>query len=130
MFAADRSVIVSLNQANGIIELFKSRNLGVVIDVYHVWWDPAVYTEIARASGHILDFHVNDWIVPLPDRLNGRGMMGDGVIAIRRLREAVTQAGYVGPEKTHDRNWLRIVGCTTCGECGGEGSIVGRPKVC
>ena len=97
MFAADRSVIVSLGQANGIIELFKSSNLGVVIDVYHVWWDPAVYTEIARASGHIFGFHVNDWIVPLPDRLNGRGMMGDGVIEIRRLREAVTQAGYLGP---------------------------------
>jgi sugar phosphate isomerase/epimerase len=24
-------------------------------------------------------------------------MMGDGVIEIRRLREAVTQAGYLGP---------------------------------
>jgi sugar phosphate isomerase/epimerase len=97
MFAADRSVIVSLSQANGIVELFNSRNLGVVIDVYHVWWDPAVYTEIARASGRIFGFHVNDWIVPLPDSLNGRGMMGDGVIEIRRLREAVTQAGYLGP---------------------------------
>lgn len=97
MFAADRSVIVSLSQANAIIELFKSTNLGVVIDVYHVWWDPAVYTEIARAAGHILGFHVNDWIVPVPDILNGRGMMGDGVIEIRRLREAVLHAGYRGP---------------------------------
>jgi sugar phosphate isomerase/epimerase len=97
MFAADRSVIVSLSQANAIIELFKSRNLGVVIDVYHVWWDPAVYTEIARAAGHIFGFHVNDWIVPVPDILNGRGMMGDGVIEIRRLREAVANAGYCGP---------------------------------
>jgi sugar phosphate isomerase/epimerase len=77
--------------------LFKSRNLGVVIDVYHVWWDPTVYSEIARASGSIFGFHVNDWIVPLPDLLNGRGMMGDGVIEIRRLREAVTAAGYDGP---------------------------------
>jgi sugar phosphate isomerase/epimerase len=97
MFAADRSVIVSLSQANAIIELFKSRNLGVVIDVYHVWWDPAVYTEIARASGHIFGFHVNDWITPVPHILNGRGMMGDGVIEIRRLREAVAHAGYGGP---------------------------------
>jgi sugar phosphate isomerase/epimerase len=97
MFAADRSVIVSLREANAISELFKSRNLGVVIDVYHVWWDPTVYSEIARASGNIFGFHVNDWIVPLPDLLNGRGMMGDGVIAIKRLREAVTEAGYSGP---------------------------------
>jgi sugar phosphate isomerase/epimerase len=97
MFAADRSVIVSLSQANAIIELFKSRNLGIVIDVYHVWWDPTVYSEIARASGHIFGFHVNDWIVPVPDMLNGRGMMGDGVIAIKRLRKAVIEGGYSGP---------------------------------
>jgi sugar phosphate isomerase/epimerase len=97
MFAADRSVIVSLSEANGIIETFRSRYLGVVIDVYHVWWDPAVASEIARASGQIFGFHVNDWIVPVPDILNGRGMMGDGVIQIQRLRELVTTAGYTGP---------------------------------
>jgi sugar phosphate isomerase/epimerase len=108
MFTADRSVIVSLSQANAIIELFKSRNLGMVIDVYHVWWDPAVYSEIERASDHIFGFHVNDWIVPVPDMLNGRGIMGDGVIAIKRLREAVTQAGYNGPievEIFNDELW-------------------------
>lgn len=97
MFAADRSVVVTLGQANSIIESFKSPNLGVVIDVYHVWWDPALFSEIARASGHIVGFHVNDWIVPLPDLLNGRGMMGDGVIDIKRLCKAVTEAGYHGP---------------------------------
>ena len=69
----------------------------MVIDVYHVWWDPAVYSEIEPASDHIFGFHVNDWIVPVPDMLNGRGIMGDGVIAIKRLREVVTQAGYNGP---------------------------------
>jgi sugar phosphate isomerase/epimerase len=97
MFAADRSVIVSLSQANEIIESLKSPDLGVVIDVYHVWWDPAVYSEIARGSGHIIGFHVNDWIVPVADMLHGRGMMGDGFIEIQRLREAVNRAGYKGP---------------------------------
>jgi sugar phosphate isomerase/epimerase len=97
MFAADRSVIVSLGQANEIVESLKSPDLGVVIDVYHVWWDPAVYTEIVRGSGHIIGFHVNDWIVPLADVLNGRGVMGDGIIEIQRLREAVDRAGYTGP---------------------------------
>jgi sugar phosphate isomerase/epimerase len=94
MFAADRSVIVSFAQANDMAERF---GIGVVIDVYHVWWDPEVYAQIERARGRILGFHVNDWIVPLPDLLKGRGMMGDGVIEIRRLREAVDRAGYTGP---------------------------------
>jgi sugar phosphate isomerase/epimerase len=94
MFAADRSVIVSFAQANGMAERL---GVGVVIDVYHVWWDPDVYAQIERAKGRILGFHLNDWIVPVPDPLKGRGMMGDGVIEIRRLREAVDRAGYQGP---------------------------------
>jgi sugar phosphate isomerase/epimerase len=94
MFAGDRSVIVSLAQANTMAEKL---DVGVAIDVYHVWWDPDVYVQIARAKGRIAGFHVNDWIVPLPDMLKGRGMMGDGMIEIRRLREAVDRAGYTGP---------------------------------
>jgi sugar phosphate isomerase/epimerase len=97
MFAADRSVVVTLGQANDIVARFPADAVGVIVDVYHVWWDPDVYAQIARAAGRILGFHISDWIVPLPDVLNGRGVMGDGVIEIRRLRQAVEQAGYRGP---------------------------------
>ena len=97
MFAADRSVIVTLGQALDIAEQFGPQQVGVAIDVYHVWWDPEVYAQIERAAERILGFHVNDWIVPPPDFLMGRGMMGDGVIELRRLRSAVDAAGYQGP---------------------------------
>jgi sugar phosphate isomerase/epimerase len=97
MFAGDRSVVVTLGQANGLAARIGSAGVGVAVDVYHVWWDPQVYTEIARASGQILGFHVSDWLVPPPDHLLGRGMMGDGIIELRRLREAVDAAGYTGP---------------------------------
>lgn len=97
MFAADRSVVVTLAQATDIAERVASPAVGVVVDVYHVWWDPRVEDEVARAASRIVGFHVNDWIVPLPDMLNGRGMMGDGVIDLRRLREASDAAGYAGP---------------------------------
>ncbi len=97
MFAADRSVIVTLGQANALAERFPAEQVGVVVDVYHVWWDPQVYAEIARAAPYTLGFHVNDWLVPLPDVLLGRGMMGDGVIELRRIRGAVDAAGYAGP---------------------------------
>lgn len=96
MYAADRSVIVTLGQANALVEKLASPQVGVIIDVYHVWWDPQIYQEIARAAGHILGFHVNDWLAPPPDVLLGRGMMGDGVIEVRRLRQAVEAAGYQG----------------------------------
>jgi sugar phosphate isomerase/epimerase len=97
MYTADRSVIVSLAQATRLARQFDPRQVGVVIDVYHVWWDPEIDARIAEAAGYILGFHVCDWLVPTPDMLNGRGMMGDGVIELRRLREAVDAAGYSGP---------------------------------
>jgi len=97
MFAADRSVINTLAQANDLADRLASPSVGVVVDVYHVWWDPQVEAEIARAAGRILGFHVSDWIVPLPDVLLGRGLMGDGVIELRRLRTAVERAGHGGP---------------------------------
>ncbi len=40
---------------------------------------------------------MSDWLVPTPDMLLGRGVMGDGVIDIRRIRAAVEAAGYAGP---------------------------------
>lgn len=97
MYAGDRSVVVTLGQANAMAERIASPLVGVAVDVYHVWWDPDVYAEIARAGNRILGFHVSDWLVPPPDHLLGRGMMGDGVIELRRLRQAVDAAGYTGP---------------------------------
>ncbi len=97
MYAADRSLVVTLKQANDIAEKIAHPAIGIVVDAFHVWWDPEVYTEIARAGKNILGYHVSDWAVPLPGILMGRSMMGDGVIELRRLREAVEQAGYSGP---------------------------------
>ncbi len=103
IYAADRNVIVTLAQANdfaiAINKEFPDYDtpVGVIIDVFHVWWDPTVYTEIKRAKGHTFGFHVCEWITPMPDVLKGRGMMGDGHIQIRRLREAVEAEGYTGP---------------------------------
>ena len=97
MYAGDRSVVVTLAQANDLADRLASPWVGVAVDVYHVWWDPSVYREIARAGNSIVGFHVSDWLVPPPDHLLGRGMLGDGVIELQRLREAVDAAGYGGP---------------------------------
>ena len=97
MFTADRSVITTLEQANTLAEQFSSDTVGVVVDAYHVWWDPNVYREIERAGSRIFAFHVSDWLVPPPDFLNGRGLMGDGCIEFSELVAAVNRAGYNGP---------------------------------
>jgi sugar phosphate isomerase/epimerase len=97
MFAADRSVITTLGEAHDLAARLDSVAVGVIVDAYHVWWDPGLRDEIAAAARHTLGFHVSDWIVPLPDVLDGRGMMGDGVIDLRAMRRAVDAAGYRGP---------------------------------
>jgi len=71
--------------------------VGVILYVYHVWWDPNVYTEISRCGNRIFGFHVSDGLVPSPGMLMGRGLMGQGVIEIHRLRRAVEAAGFDGP---------------------------------
>jgi sugar phosphate isomerase/epimerase len=97
MFAGDRSVVVTLEQANDLAEAFDKALVGVIIDVYHVWWDPNVYREIRRCGDRIFGFHVSDWLVPSPGMLMGRGLMGQGVIEIQRLRNAVEAGGFNGP---------------------------------
>jgi sugar phosphate isomerase/epimerase len=108
MYAAERSVVVTLRQANDMADALLSPATGVVIDAFHVWWDPDLMPQIERARGRIAGFHVSDWPVPLPGILMGRAMMGDGVIELRRLRDAVDAAGYTGPievEIFNDQIW-------------------------
>ncbi|MFD2922324.1 sugar phosphate isomerase/epimerase family protein [Halobacillus naozhouensis] len=97
MYAADRSVITTLGEANALQNSLASSQVGVIVDVFHVWWDPFLYQEIENARGNILGFHVSDWKVPLPDIFKGRSMMGDGVIEIPRIRQAVEENDYHGP---------------------------------
>jgi sugar phosphate isomerase/epimerase len=97
MYCADRSVIVTLGQALDVAEAFPPEQVGVMIDTFHIWWDPQIEAQIARAAGRIAGFQVCDWLVPLPDILLGRGLMGDGAIDFPTLLNAVDAAGYDGP---------------------------------
>ena len=99
-YAADRACVNTTKQALDICDRLdpgRSGALGVALDVYHIWWDPEVLSQIARAGkDRLLAFHVCDWLVPTKDILNDRGMMGDGVIDIRSLRRAVEAQGFAG----------------------------------
>ncbi len=94
MFAAERSVITTLGEANTLAERL---DVAVIVDAYHVWWDPDLPAQIRRAGPRIAGFHISDWLVPLPDVLYGRGVMGEGVIDLRSMGELVSNAGYIGP---------------------------------
>jgi sugar phosphate isomerase/epimerase len=99
MFCADRAVVSTLGQALDIAEAFPAEQVGVVVDTYHVWWDPQLAESIARAGREhrILSYQECDWVLPLPaDVLLGRGHVGDGHIDFARMRELVTAAGWRG----------------------------------
>jgi sugar phosphate isomerase/epimerase len=97
MYCADRAVLSTLGQALDMAEAFPVSQVGVVVDTYHVWWDPDVWRQIARAGDRIASFQVCDWITPLPaDTLLARGMMGDGHIDFPPFLAAVDAAGYTG----------------------------------
>ena len=110
MYADSRSAINTLRQANDLVESLGSPYVGVAIDVYHVWWDSALETEIARSGrlGSIFAYHVSDWRTPTTDMLNDRGLMGEGCIPLRRIRAWVEAGGYRGFNEVEifsDRLW-------------------------
>jgi sugar phosphate isomerase/epimerase len=99
MFAADRGVVSTLGQALDIAEQFPAEAVGVVVDTYHVWWDPELPAQIARAgrNGRIASYQVCDWLTPVgPDVLLSRGLPGDGHIDIPAVSALVAAAGYRG----------------------------------
>jgi sugar phosphate isomerase/epimerase len=108
MYAADRACINTMEQALDVCEELDpagppgqgatwQASLGLAVDVYHVWWDPKLQAQIERAGKpRLLAFHVCDWLTPTTDLLNDRGMMGDGVIDIPRIRGWVEGQGFAG----------------------------------
>jgi sugar phosphate isomerase/epimerase len=98
MYAADRACVNTLAHALDLCEALGD-GVGVAVDTYHVWWDPELQAQVARAGKRILAHHICDWLVPTRDLLNDRGMMGDGVIDFRRIRGWIEAAGFVGPQE-------------------------------
>ena len=100
MYAADRACINTLEQALDVCDKLdpaQTGALGVAVDVYHVWWDPKLQQQIERAGqNRLLAFHVCYWLTPTRDLLNDRGMMGDGVIDIPKIRAWVEAQGFQG----------------------------------
>jgi sugar phosphate isomerase/epimerase len=118
MYAADRACVNTMAHANDLCDELVGRNkgdgLGVAVDVYHTWWDPALKAEIERAANaspsRLLAFHLCDWLVPTTDLLNDRGMMGDGVIDLPVIRSWMERCDYRGMHEVEifsANNWWK-----------------------
>jgi len=98
MYADLRSAINTMRQANDMCQRLEAEDVGVTVDVYHLWWDPELEEQIARCGqmGRLFSFHVCDWRTPTEDLLNDRGLMGEGCIDIRQIRAWVEATGFRG----------------------------------
>jgi sugar phosphate isomerase/epimerase len=95
MQAAERACVNTLEQALDLCD-YLGEGVGVAVDAYHVWWDPKLESQIKRAGKRLLAYQLSDWLVPTRDLLNDRGMMGDGVIDLPKIRSWMEAAGYSG----------------------------------
>jgi sugar phosphate isomerase/epimerase len=110
MYAGDRSCINRIAEARQICEALDHPQLGVAVDVYHVWWDPDLQREIEQLgeAGTLFAYHVCDWRVPTRDLLNDRALMGDGCIDLPAITAAVRATGFNGWEEVEifsDDHW-------------------------
>ena len=112
VYCGNRSCLTTVRDAVTMVEQIDHRAVGLAIDVYHVWWDTALEMELSRISGQgkVFGFHLCDWLHDTADILLDRGMMGDGVAEIRRIRDIVESVGYEGfceVEVFSERNWWK-----------------------
>ncbi len=108
MYADCRSAVNTIGQCNDMLDQIGDEWVGIAADVYHIWWDPQLEQEVKRAGKRIIGFHVCDWMTPTADMLNDRGLMGEGCIDNRRIRQLVERTGFEGPievEVFSTRHW-------------------------
>ena len=97
VYAGNRSCLVTVRDALDICDNIGHPSVKIAVDVYHVWWDLSLASELKRAAnGRIAGYHLCDWLVDTKDVLLDRGMMGDGVVDLKNIRRAVEEAGYSG----------------------------------
>ena len=110
MFGGNRTCLFTVAETLNRCDTIAAPNVGVAVDVYHVWWDTTLAASLANGNGRIFGYHLCDWLETTQDMLLDRGMMGDGVADLPAIRAAVEGAGYSGPcevEVFSAANWWK-----------------------
>ena len=111
MFGGNRTCIMTVRDALRVCRWVDAANVGIAVDVYHVWWDTTLTESLNEAgSARIFGYHLCDWLETTHHMLLDRGMMGDGVADLKGIRAAVEDAGYEGAcevEVFSAENWWK-----------------------
>lgn len=98
IYAADRSAVASLRDANLLAQRINHPLVGIAIDTFHVWWESNLETEIKTCAenGHLFAFHICEFKPDFDHPLLDRGLPGEGVNATPRILKLVRDAGFTG----------------------------------
>lgn len=86
------NMIHSLDQARRLAEM---AGMGICLDFYGCWTDPALLTEIGRVAGRVGLVQVSDGVIGA-DGEQLRAVPGDGQMPLREIIAAILQTGYRG----------------------------------
>lgn len=109
VYAGDRSGICSLRDANALAEELSLPNVGVAVDVYHVFWEVDLREQLQRCAdnGWLDAYHICDFKPDQEDILLDRGIMGEGCISLGEIDQWVREAGFDGLREVEifSRRW-------------------------
>lgn len=86
----------TMHEAMDLIEDVDRPNFGLMLDVYHVWREPAIYNRIEALGDRLFGVHLSDWPEGEPRHPGDRRICGEGVIDFPRLLGAIEKSGYRG----------------------------------
>jgi sugar phosphate isomerase/epimerase len=88
------SFVNSIEEAIGILDEAGLDDVGLMLDLFHVWDDRAVWDTIARATYRIAGVHVADW--PADPSRTDRELPGLGISRTQELVDALLLSGFDG----------------------------------
>jgi sugar phosphate isomerase/epimerase len=90
----DASFVNSIEDALELLHEADADDVGLLLDLYHVWDDRAVWDTIGRATYRIAGVHVSDW--PADPSRTDRELPGLGISRTRELVDALLLSGFDG----------------------------------
>ena len=92
-YCGNRSAVPTLKVANDLCQEIAAPNLKIALDVYHVWWDHELESELARCAQNnwLAAYHICDFKPEQSDPLLDRGIMGEGCANLTEIDKWVMQ---------------------------------------
>jgi len=72
LYGGNRTCLMTVRDALRVCDMVDAPNVGIAVDVYHVWWDTTLAESCAAARGRILGHHLCDWLADTRDRIERR----------------------------------------------------------